>query len=154
MNHGGDRDSERSGMAGEQLVWTTRVTETSNRSLRNVLAFASIVEGATGLALMLDPRLVVSLLIGRPLDEMPLGRIAGIALFALGIACWPSQRPVASNSPNFRAMLAYNGLIALYLAYLFMIEHLGGPLLWPAVILHAMVALLLVWKWRTADPNR
>ena len=126
------------------------MTETSNRSLRKILAFASIAESATGLALMLDPRLVVSLLIGikEPPDEMTLGRIAGIALFVFGLACWPGQRPVAGSDPAFRAMLIYNFLIALYLAYLFMIGHRGGPLLWPAVALHAIVAGLLVATWR------
>ena len=115
-----------------------------------ILAFASIVEIGTGLALMLEPRIVVALLMGskEPLDEMPLGRVAGIALFTLGIACWPSQLPVAGKSPVFRAMLIYNVLIAALLAYLFAIGHLGGPLLWPAVALHAIVACLLVASLR------
>ena len=45
-------------------------------------------------------------------------------------------------------MLIYNALIALYLAYLYVVGHLGGALLWPGVALHAVVALLLVWTWR------
>jgi len=44
-------------------------------------------------------------------------------------------------------MLVYNVLIALFLVYLFMVGHLGGVMLWPAVVLHALVALLLVWLW-------
>jgi hypothetical protein len=126
------------------------------RRLGRLLAFSAATEIATGLALMLAPRIVVTLLIGNkePLDEMPLARVAGIALFAFGIACWPSQHPVASGSPGFRAMLVYNALIALYLAYLFMIGHLGGLLLWPAVLLHAVVALLLIWHWRSGPQTR
>ena len=57
-----------------------------------------------------------------------------------------------SGSPAFRAMLIYNVLIALYLAYLGAAEHLGGVLLWPGVALHAIVALLLVWT--VAGPGR
>ena len=45
-------------------------------------------------------------------------------------------------------MLIYNVLIALYLAHLGKVGHLGGLLLWPGVALHAVVALLLVWTWR------
>jgi hypothetical protein len=45
-------------------------------------------------------------------------------------------------------MLVYNALIATYLAYLGTAGHLGGLLLWPAVALHAVVALLLAWTWR------
>ena len=56
-----------------------------------------------------------------------------------------------SDSPTFRAMLIYNALIALYLAYLFMAGHLGGLLLWPGVALHAVVALVLTWTWRKGD---
>jgi hypothetical protein len=42
-------------------------------------------------------------------------------------------------------MLVYNVLIALLLAYLSNAGHTGGVLLWPAVVLHAAVALLLIW---------
>jgi hypothetical protein len=52
-----------------------------------------------------------------------------------------------SGSPAFCAMLTYNALIALYLIYLGTVGHLGGLLLWPGVVLHAVVALLLVWTW-------
>ena len=44
-------------------------------------------------------------------------------------------------------MLAYNVLIAPYLAALGAVRHQGGVLLWPAVALHAGVALLLVRGW-------
>ena len=50
-------------------------------------------------------------------------------------------------------MLAYNVLIAAFLAYLFASEHIGGVLLWPAVVLHAVVASLLIWTGRRARQN-
>jgi hypothetical protein len=52
-----------------------------------------------------------------------------------------------NDPPPFRAMLTYNALVALYLAYLGTAGHLQGLLLWPAMALHAIVALLLVWTW-------
>ena len=115
-----------------------------------ILAFAAVVEGGTGLALMFDPALVAALLVG--VDLAPagnaLGRWAGIVLVALGLACWPSPARAERGSAAFRAMLTYNSLTALYLAYLGTLAHLRGFLLWPGIALHAVVALLLVWTRR------
>ncbi len=121
-----------------------------------VLAFASVVEIATGLALLIDPRLVVTLLVGSatPVEEIPMGRLPGIAILALGLACWPNGQAAHSGSPAFRGMLVYNVLIAAFLVYLFAIGHLGGVLLWPGVVLHAVVASLLIWTGRRAQQNK
>jgi hypothetical protein len=127
------------------------VSKASYNTLSKILAFATIVEVGTGLALMIDPRFVVGLLVGpnTPSEEIPMGRLPGIAIFALGLACWPSRHHGECGSPAFRAMLVYNVLIALFLVYLFKVGHLGGVLLWPGVALHAIVALVLIWTWRT-----
>jgi len=123
--------------------------------LKKLLAFASIVEFGTGLVLLIDPRIVVTLLLGADVSGVgiPLGRCFGIALLALGLACWPSGEQARSGSPAFRGMLVYNVLIVLFLGYLFTVGHLGGVLLWPAVVLHAVVALLLIWSWRIERPG-
>ena len=114
--------------------------------VNKVLGFAAITEGATGLALMIAPALVVRLLVGLDvsIDGELLGRCFGIALIALALACWPA----ASASGATRAMLTYNALIALYLTYAGAVLHLQGLLLWPAIGLHAVVALLLVGALR------
>ena len=121
-----------------------------------VLRFAAVVEVGTGLALMIDPALVVSLLLGADLsgELMSLGRVAGVALLALGLACWAGGQPTGSDSPAFRAMLTYNVLIALYLTYLGTAGHQGGLLLWPAVVLHAVVTLLLIQVARNEQRTR
>ena len=126
------------------------MSETRLITQRNILAFASVVEAGTGLVLMIDPALVGTLLLGAEVSGagILLGRCFGIALLALGLACWPSRQRSESGSPALRAMLTYNLLIALYLFYLGTIRHLGGVLLWPGVVLHTAVALLLVWTWR------
>jgi hypothetical protein len=131
------------------------VSETSRTTLRRLLAFAAVVEIGTGLLLMIDPVIVVTLLLGTEVSGAAnlLARCFGIALLALGLACWPSRQRAEGGSPAFRAMLTYNVLIALYLAYLGTGGHLGGVLLWPAVALHACVALLLVWTWREERMN-
>ena len=78
----------------------------------------------------------------------------GIALLALGLACWPQRQAAPPGSPAFRAMLTYSTLIALFLGYVGAVAHLGGPLLWPAAGLHGALALLLVWAGRGKQPSR
>ena len=50
----------------------------------------TLIEAATGLALLVLPAFVVKLLLGEEIlgAGIPLGRVAGIALLALGFACW------------------------------------------------------------------
>jgi hypothetical protein len=75
---------------------------------------------------------------------LPVARCFGVALLALTLACWPSGLSAAGKgSPALRGMLTYNFLIALFLTYLGAVERVGGILLWPAVALHAVVALML-----------
>jgi hypothetical protein len=45
-------------------------------------------------------------------------------------------------------MLTYGAAVAVYLAYLGLAGGLGGILLWPAVALHVVLAILLVTAWR------
>jgi hypothetical protein len=104
---------------------------------RKALIFAAVAEAATGLALLIVPSLVGRLLLGEELTgiAIPVARVAGIALIALGVACWPG--------PPQLGMLIYGAAVALYLAYLGLAGGLGGMLLWPAVVLHAIVTALL-----------
>ncbi len=115
-----------------------------------MLAFAAVVEIGTGVVLLAVPAIVVTLLLGAEITRVgqSLGRCFGIALLGLGLACWPGRQRAESVRPALQAMLTYNVLIALYLAYLGTVGHLGGLLLWPGVALHAVVALLLVRMWR------
>lgn len=103
-----------------------------------VLIFTAVAEAAAGLALLIVPSLVGQLLFGEDLTSiaLPVARVAGIALIALGIACWPGP-PVAG-------MLTYNASVALYLAYLGFIGGSTGVLLWPAVVLHVALTALLI----------
>jgi hypothetical protein len=64
-----------------------------------------------------------------------LARVAGIALIALEIACWPG--------PPLVGMLTYSALVTLYLAYLGFAGGVTGVLLWPAVFLHVILTALL-----------
>ncbi len=110
------------------------------------LAFSTVAEGATGVALLVAPSLVGQLLLGSELPEVAslIARCFGIALVALGLACWPRERSSAPPPQALRAMVVYNVLIAGLLAYAGTAGGLGGVLLWPAVAVHALVGVLLV----------
>jgi len=125
------------------------VSQTSLNIQGKTLVFSAGVEAGTGLALMIDPALVTMLLLGVEVRSagMLLGRCFGIALLGLGLACWPRRQHADSSPPAVRAMLTYNALIALYLAYLGAVGNLWGVLLWPGVVLHAAIAMLLVLTW-------
>ena len=105
--------------------------------MRSVLVLAAVAEVATGVALLLVPALVGQLLLGAELTgiAMTVARVAGIALIALGVACWPGTPLVG--------MLTYSVAVTLYLAYLGFAGVATGILLWPAVFLHAILTAFL-----------
>ena len=109
--------------------------------MKKVLALAAVAEIATGVALILFPLLVVRLLLGAEPTGLaiPIARVTGIALLALGIACWPG--------PALLGMLTYGALATLYLLYLSICGEWVGPLLWPAVGLDAILTFLLARSW-------
>jgi hypothetical protein len=80
------------------------------------------------------------LLLGQELTEtaLPVARVTGIALIALGVACWPG--------PPLAGMLIYTTVVAVYLAYVSIAGDLTGILLWPAVLAHVILAALLIWE--------
>ena len=121
--------------------------------MKRLLAFTALIEAATGLALMAAPTVAVRLLLGGDISgaSIPLGRVAGLSLLSLGIACWLRRAPIGSTAPALRAMLTYNSLVTLYLVCLGVRGEWVGPLLWPAVALHGILSLMLVRQWRLGD---
>jgi hypothetical protein len=109
--------------------------------MKRALIFAAVAEAATGLALLIVPSLVGQLLLGEELAgiAIPVARVAGIALFALAIACWPG--------PPLVGMLTYGAVVTLYLAYLGLAVGMAGVLLWPAVAPHLILSILLGYAW-------
>ena len=105
--------------------------------MKKVLALAAVSETATGVTLLVVPSLVGRLLLGEELTgvAIPVARVTGIALIALGVACWPG--------PPLAGMLIYSAAVTLYLAYVGFAGGLSGVLLWPAVVLHAILTALL-----------
>jgi hypothetical protein len=117
-------------------------------SARNVLLFSLVAEGATAVAVMLAPGLVAQLLLGADVAGagVAYGRVFGVTLLALVIACWP--RTGAVSRPALYAILFYNLAVGLFLAYIGAVHRPAGILLWPAVAEHALVTLLLAVRMR------
>lgn len=106
--------------------------------MKGALIFAAVGEASTGLALLIVPALVGEMLLGEELTgiAIPVARVAGIALVALGLACWPGA--------PLLGMLTYSAAVTLYLAYLGVTGNSTGLLLWPAVALHVILTTLLI----------
>jgi len=116
--------------------------------MKVVLMLAAIGEAVTGFALLLVPSLVGRLLLGSDVTGMAvaIARVTGIALIGLGLACWPG--------PPRLGMLVYGAAVAVYLAYLGVVEGLAGVLLWPAMVLHVILVTLLGWTSRKGRESK
>jgi len=106
-----------------------------------VLALAAAGEAGTGLLLLAWPPIVVRLLFGAEISGVGVvvSRFGGICLFGLGVACWPGN----SALQPLNGMLTYSTLAMLYLTYIGVCGEMVGLLLWPAVLLHAILVVLL-----------
>ena len=116
--------------------------------MNRLLKLTALIEAATGLGLIGVPAVVVRLLLGADISgaSIPLGRVAGAALLALGVACWLASYDEQSCAARgvVTAMVIYNlGTVAILGA-----SGIGsqpvGVALWPAVILHAVMAVWCV----------
>ena len=113
--------------------------------MKRFLTLTAIIEAATGLALIAMPAIVVRLLLGVEIfgASIPLSRVAGAALLALGVACLLARDDTQSRAARglFVAMLIYNILATAVLAFAGIGLGLHGVALWPAVVLHAVMAI-------------
>lgn len=104
---------------------------------------ASWLEIAVGAALIATPSRVSGLLFGVALDDSgsAVARFAGIALLALGATCLL----VVSAAPRgaARGLVVFNAAASGLFAWILLTTALHGPLLWPALVLHAGIAAAL-----------
>jgi hypothetical protein len=107
--------------------------------MNRLLQIASVLEMTTGLALLVVPAFVVHLLLGGA-DiggaAVMLARFAGIALLSMGAGWWPL--------PWRASAVSFNSLAALYLLGIGIRGDATGALLWPAVVIHGVLALLFI----------
>ena len=110
---------------------------------QRISAAAAGIEAVTGLVLLVSPSLLARLLIGSNIDgpAIIVANIAGLALISLAIACWP--RLEENDRGSCVALLVYNLTVALLLAQAGSSSTASGFLLWPAVLIHLLLTILL-----------
>jgi hypothetical protein len=122
--------------------------------MKTLLIVTALLEAAAGFALATSPSLLISLLLGSPLDGRSasvVGRLAGLALLTLGLVCWLARNDQQNRvtAGPVAAMLFYNVAVATLLAGSRVGLGLSGIGLWPTVALHAGLALWCIGCLRT-----
>jgi hypothetical protein len=138
----------RAGCFARPMVFMVRLQNLDNAgedTSMKPIAVAAAVEVAAGLIFIVSPTLVVRLILNTDLNAAgeAVGRVAGFGLLGLGLACWPGSTRVSGKSAAARGLLAYNLLATVFFIYLGVRGTMVGMLLWPAAVLHAVLAIAL-----------
>jgi hypothetical protein len=110
---------------------------------RFVVMAASWLEIIVGASLVVVPDVLCMLLFATKPEGIgvPLARFAGFGLLALGIACLPST---AASRRGVAGLFVFNVGVTILFAWVGAVTTVHGFLLWPVVILHAVIATSLV----------
>ena len=81
---------------------------------------------------------------------VPIARFAGIALIGLGIACLPAKA-TGPQQGAVRGLFVFNLGATIFFAWVAMATAFRGFVLWPVVILHAVLTIILVLQIRNRD---
>ena len=113
--------------------------------MNTILMLAALAEAGTGVILLVYPSIIVHLLFDAEIAGagVNMSRLAGIVLVGLGVACWPAT----DNRRAFQGMVTYSVLAMLFLIYIGVRGEGVGLLLWPAVVVHAILIVLLGGAW-------
>ena len=119
--------------------------------MKTLLAVSAVVEARTGLGALVAPSVLARTLLGAPLDgsiALTVARVGGAGLLTLGVACWLSRE---NGRALVVAMLFYNILAVVILAYAAFGLALSGIGLWPVIGLHTALAF---WCIAALKSNR
>jgi hypothetical protein len=111
-----------------------------------LLIVTALIEVGAGLALLAVPAVPLALLLGvseaGPVALL-VGRVAGAALLALGVASWLARgdRQGHAQLGVLTGILIYDGAAAALLGYAGSVMSMAGTLLWPAVVLHSALGV-------------
>jgi hypothetical protein len=117
--------------------------------MKSLLLVTAVFEAGIGLGLLAAPSVVAQLLLGATLDApaaLTVARVAGAALFALGVACWLAAFDPQSCAARgvVSAMVLYNIGAAVVLGAAGIRSQRVGVGLWPAVLLHTAMTIWCV----------
>jgi hypothetical protein len=123
-----------------------------------LLIVTAFGEAGIGLLLLVLPSVPLALLLGikgASRESILVARLLGAALLAIGIGCWLGRRDTLG--PSQRALitgaLVYDGAIAMLLAYAGISSNSSGIALWPAVMLHVVLAVWCLVSLRSKPPE-
>jgi len=113
--------------------------------LSPILYVTALVEGPTGLLLLVWPALVFALLFGWHLpapETLVMGRIASTGVLSIGIASWVARADARAPAQLgvLAGVLTYNALGAAVLVFAGTVLSMAGVALWPAVAYHVALA--------------
>ena len=116
---------------------------------RYIVKAAACLEIVVGAIFIIVPNIPCALLFGANADNLgtALARWVGVSLLALGIACLPSKAG-KSHRTAVLGLFLFNAGVTILFAYVGVASALHGFLLWPAVILHGIIAGALLPRLR------
>ena len=114
----------------------------TNRKL--FLVTTALIEAPLGLCLLFLPAIPLAILLGldpAAVETLFVGRVAGAALLAIGVASWMARADTShAQFGLLTALLIYDAAAAILLVFAGTVLKMIGVLLWPAVALHAVLA--------------
>ena len=113
---------------------------------RTAIKLAAWVEILVGISFLSVPDVQSQLIFGTTPEGIGgiWARFAGIALIGLGIACLPSNP--AGTRQGVRALLGFNIGATIFFAWVAVATAFQGVILWPVVILHAVISIALALR--------
>jgi uncharacterized membrane protein YobD (UPF0266 family) len=121
-----------------------------------LLSMFAVVEGATGLVLLVIPTVLLTFLFGSTpvIPEVSvIGRICGAALLAIAVASWGARDGIRRQGllELLVGVTLYNCLATTAFVYSALVLKMIGILLWPALLYHAATSMwCLVVTWRAS----
>jgi len=114
--------------------------------MKSPLGLTAVIELVAGLALLSYPSATTVILVGTPLKgpaASTVARVGGAGLLSRGLTCWFARGDVLSPAARglVAAMLLYDIAAATLLAFAGIRLGLHGVALWPAVLLHSVMAI-------------
>ena len=122
--------------------------------MKNFLQLTFLFEVFIGLALVIVPKLVISLLFDVSLEGsggIIIAMIAGGAILSLSLLCWLMKDILANQL--VKALLFYNVAVVAIVVYGLLNLEIKGPGLWLVIIYHSVFALWSASLLRKNDSN-
>ena len=124
----------------------------------NLLLVTAFLEMGAGVPLLFVPAVPLALLLGvgeAASEALLIARITGAALVGIGVASgWTrADEPNDSQFGLLLGILIYDGAAAVLLVYANLGLGMRGMALWPAVVVHAALALWCCLSLRVRTPG-